>query len=306
MDNSRVKSGTPVARLQSFRCATIERVWRNSAIATTLLFASCTYSMQWPAGSGSSELLAPNARRVASNGPREPSAGVSKAGGADEAHSPTNARDATRALPPANASASAITQNSLPAAHGDEAACYADLADAGVEFERISHAGAAGVAWPIKLSGTVDGIRIYGAKANAPTNYLDCRLALALLAWAPLLKAEGVVGLQHYSMYRHDATVGQTTKISGHALGRAIDVAFFDLQDGRRLSVLDDWHNRARGAEPCEVESSTDAERTMRDLVCEATERGLFQMILTPHYNDAHGNHVHLESGAADEGAWIG
>jgi hypothetical protein len=29
--------------------------------------------------------------------------------------------------------------------------------------------------------------------------------------------------------------------------------------------------------------------------VCEAVERDLFQVVLTPHYDRAHQNHVHLE-----------
>ena len=33
----------------------------------------------------------------------------------------------------------------------------------------------------------------------------------------------------------------------------------------------------------------------MRSLVCDAAEQKLFQLVLTPHYNDAHANHIHLE-----------
>ena len=188
---------------------------------------------------------------------------------------------------------------------GQESECYAKLKAADVRFERVPATKAAGVEWPIKLTGPVDGVKIYGGRKNAPTNYLDCRLALALVEWAPLLKRQGVEGLQHYSMYRHESTVGSSTKSSGHSLGRAIDVAFFDLGDGTRLSVLDDWKNRRRGAAPCELRSSDDAEKLMRDLVCEASEHRIFHMILTPHYNDAHKNHLHLEVGDPRTDAWV-
>lgn len=190
-------------------------------------------------------------------------------------------------------------------AERDENACYAALKDAGVAFEHVPHARALGVEWPIKLLGPIDGVRVYGSKNDAPTSYLDCRLGLALIEWAPLLAREGVVGVQHYSMYRHDARVGKSTKTSGHALGRAIDVAYFDLEDGRRLSVLEDWKNRERGAPPCEVDSKNRSEALMRKLVCEATERKVFRMVLTPHYNAAHKNHLHLEIGEGDH-AWVG
>jgi hypothetical protein len=193
-----------------------------------------------------------------------------------------------------------------PAQREDATRCYDDLKQAGVRFEKVAQEDAVGIEWPIRLSGPVGGIRIYGAKKNAPTNNLDCRLALALVEWAPHLKRRGVVGLQHFSMYRHDAKIGRSSNVSGHALGRAIDIGYFDLSDGRRLSVLEDWKNRTRGVEPCEVSSKSSAERAMRELVCEASEMQLFQMVLTPHYNAAHANHVHLEIVATDDDSWVG
>jgi hypothetical protein len=183
--------------------------------------------------------------------------------------------------------------------------CHSQLEAAGVSFETVPEADAEGVAWPIKMSGPFQGIRVYGGKKNAATNYLDCRLALALVEWAPMLERAGVVGLQHFSMYRHDAKIGKTAKVSGHALGRAIDVGVFEMRDGRKLNVLNDWKNRARGVEPCDAASSNDAEKIMRDLICEATDREVFQMVLTPHYNEAHKNHIHLEIGPRS-GGWAG
>jgi hypothetical protein len=179
-----------------------------------------------------------------------------------------------------------------------EAACYADLEAAGVRFQRVPQERAPGVAWPIELAGPIGGVRVYGGAKDAPTNYLDCSLAMALVEWAPELEREGVIGLQHYSMYRRDARVGQSTKESGHALGRAIDVAYFDLRDGSRFSVLTDWKSRTRGVEPCSVRSSGPREKLMRELVCDALSHELFQTVLTPHYNAAHKNHLHLEVGA--------
>lgn len=33
----------------------------------------------------------------------------------------------------------------------------------------------------------------------------------------------------------------------------------------------------------------------MRSAVCAAVQRDLFQIVLTPHHDEAHANHVHLE-----------
>lgn len=211
----------------------------------------------------------------------------------------------TRSDAIADATHSAIAQP--PHAEVTEAACYAKLNDAGVGFQMVSKSDAPGVAWPIKLTSAVDGVLVHGGKQDAATNYLDCRLAVALLAWAPSLREEGVVGLEHYSAYRRDAVVAGTSSPSGHAIGSAIDIGRFEMRDGRKLSVLDDWTNRDRGADPCqEWPTDSDAARIMRKLVCDAYHAELFQSVITPHYNDAHKNHVHLEIAPKSEGAWIG
>jgi hypothetical protein len=246
--------------------------------------------MSWRAGASPAfdppNLLSrPRAAAVASN--------ASNASGAPAAR-------ASSARPPA-------ARAPQPRASADEAACYGDLSEQGVAFRRVAKGDAPGLAWPIQLTAALDGVLIHGGKKNAPTNYLDCRLARALLAWTPSLRAQGVVGLAHLSMYRRNAVVAGTSKQSGHALGRAIDVARFEMRDGRELSVLHDWTNRTRGADPCQAwPSDNDAARTMRKLVCAASELEVFQTVLTPHYNDAHNNHVHLELSGSGDDAWIG
>jgi hypothetical protein len=185
-------------------------------------------------------------------------------------------------------------------------ACDTALRDATVRYQSVPTAAASGIAWPLVLIGPVAGVTVHGTgKVDAETNYLDCRLAETLVRWAPMLRAKGVIGLEHYSMYRPEAVVGHSDKPSGHATGLAIDVAKFELSDGRVLSVLDDWTNRARDGDPCKTWPDAPAGKLMRELVCDAAARGLFQTIVTPHHNDAHGNHVHLEVALHDSALWI-
>jgi hypothetical protein len=102
-------------------------------------------------------------------------------------------------------------------------------------------------------------------------------------------------------MYRHDAVVAGGAKQSGHASGLALDVASIELRDGRKLRVLEDWQPRTRGADPCADYAQESANgRALRGIVCDAVERALFQTVITPHYNDAHANHVHMEIGPPD------
>lgn len=186
------------------------------------------------------------------------------------------------------------------------AACYQGLRDANVAFDEVTPARAGGIDYPIKLTGELGGIRIRGNGKQAPTAYLDCRLAEALLAWTPTLRAAGITAIDHYSMYRKNAKVAGTSKPSGHASGFAIDAARFHFADGTEVGVLDDWEDRTRGADPCSARPHESSHaRRVRDVVCEAAEKGIFQIVITPHYNEAHHNHVHLEIAEQPRAAWI-
>jgi hypothetical protein len=84
--------------------------------------------------------------------------------------------------------------------------------------------------------------------------------------------------------------------VSGHAKGLAIDLAVMELEDGRTIDVLEGWEARERGRAPCEGEfEEGDGSAKLRRVVCGAAREDLFQVVLTPHYDRAHGNHVHLE-----------
>lgn len=176
-----------------------------------------------------------------------------------------------------------------------QAQCYALLYEHGVNFEKLDTADAPQVEMPVRLLGPVGGVDIRGPQRD-PSSVLDCRLVLALIAWAPTLRIAGIRLLEHFSIYRAQAIVAGTAKLSGHAMGRAIDLARMRFDDGTTLSVLEDWTSRRRGMPPCaSYPRETEASRRWRSIVCEAARRNLFQVILTPHHDRAHANHVHLE-----------
>ena len=190
---------------------------------------------------------------------------------------------------------------------GAEGACHAALRRAGVAFQPVAKPKARGVQWPVVLDGTVAGIKVQGnRKKNAPTNYLDCRLARALIAWAPALRRAGVTGLQHYSMYRKGARIAGSGKVSSHARGMSIDVARLYYKDGSSFSILDDWGDRDKGEAPCTARPR-DSRRAqqVRALVCAASNKKIFQTVITPHYNAAHDNHLHLEIAPNKASTWI-
>lgn len=61
------------------------------------------------------------------------------------------------------------------------------LRTAGVSFVKLAKARAPHVLLPIRLTGAVARVEIRAAGKEA-MGYLDCRLALALMRWAPALK----------------------------------------------------------------------------------------------------------------------
>lgn len=75
-------------------------------------------------------------------------------------------------------------------------------------------------------------------------------------------------------------------RLSGHAIANAVDVGGFVLADGRRINVLGGWTS----PDP----AVADFLRTIRRAACRR-----FGTVLSPDYNAAHANHLHLE----DDGA---
>jgi hypothetical protein len=69
---------------------------------------------------------------------------------------------------------------------------------------------------------------------------------------------------------------------SAHATGEAIDVAGFVLADGRRISVQSAWHG------------GSEREREFLRVVQQSACRR-FDTVLSPDYNSAHHDHLHLE-----------
>ena len=74
-------------------------------------------------------------------------------------------------------------------------------------------------------------------------------------------------------------------KLSFHATGDAIDIASFELADGRRVGVLEDWDGKGPTGEP----GSAFLRRIWKS-AC-----GPFGTVLGPEADAAHKNHFHLD-----------
>jgi hypothetical protein len=194
----------------------------------------------------------------------------------------------------------AVGRSRLPSARAiadlNEGECRRLLRNASVRFDPLPHGTNGGVTSPVALHSPLLGVRFEPANGMAKNGVVDCRLAVALLAWAPILRDAGVQRVEHFSTYRPGARVATTGKTSGHAHALAIDAARFHMRDGRVIEVESDWDERERGGSPCPVRrDESESGRILRMVVCRAVERDLFQVVITPHHDAAHQNHVHLE-----------
>jgi len=119
--------------------------------------------------------------------------------------------------------------------------CLGMLRAHDVPFHRLERSEARGVGIPIRLDGPIAGITVRSRGHSELHEIVDCRLAVALLAWAPELHEAGVAEVHHYSTYRPGARVGGSGQRSGHANALAIDLAVLVMRDGSEREVLTAW-----------------------------------------------------------------
>lgn len=178
-------------------------------------------------------------------------------------------------------------------------ACTTMLAARGVTFEPVISTrdeSTSAIETAVRIPGPIGGV-VFGRRNDPEVDRVyDCRLALALSVWAESLVRRGVTQVDHYSVFRPGARVAGTNKESGHARALAIDSAWFHREDGSVLEVESAWTDRERGVDPCGAhENESEDQKFLRSVVCDAVSQGLFEVVLTPHHDRAHHNHVHLE-----------
>lgn len=120
---------------------------------------------------------------------------------------------------------------------------------------------------------------------------VTCPVASALQGWARFgvdraarqILGSPLVRIETMGSYSCRNVAG-TNRLSAHATANAVDVAAFRLADGRRIAIASDWN-----ASSPQVRAFL---RTVRDSACKR-----FGTVLTPDYNAAHRDHLHLEPG---------
>ncbi len=169
----------------------------------------------------------------------------------------------------------------------DAAHCRQVLRRTAMEFEALTDRVTG------ENCGFTDAVVIRGVPADVGEEFsLTCRTAVSLALWethvlqpaAHRYFGQNVSGIEHFGSYSCRNVYGRPAATrSRHATAEAWDVAGFVLADGRRIRVARDW----RGTD---AESAFLAE--VRDGACR-----FFDGVLSPDYNAAHADHLHLDRG---------
>lgn len=172
-------------------------------------------------------------------------------------------------------------------ASADPGLCRAVLAEGRVRFveepERVS--GACATRNTVRLQSPA-------APLSPAAPVMTCPEALAYAFWTrhavqPAARAEldePIAAVEHYGTYACRNLYGRATGMkSQHAFANALDVAAFRTASGRRVSVLHDFGDPGPKGRFL---------RRVRDEACP-----WFAAVLSPDYNDAHRDHLHLDRG---------
>ncbi|MFO7181749.1 MAG: extensin family protein [Pseudomonadota bacterium] len=183
------------------------------------------------------------------------------------------------------------------------AEAFAELDRRGVAYEHATPPRP-GVRAPIRLRGPLHGVHIHSSLprsewATTPYEILDARLALVLDDFCALLARHDIVEIVHFTMYRMPTEHSPDPEAPQirHPGGMAIDVGALRKRNGQWLSIGPQWPP-AIGARTCGPGARAMPSRSARELVsivCEAADLRLFHFMLTPHFDDAHADHLHLE-----------
>jgi hypothetical protein len=148
---------------------------------------------------------------------------------------------------------------------------------------------------PVLLTGPLHGVELELVPDVRSRPVLDCRLLLALDDLAVIAAARGIAIVRSNSIYRRGWARGP---VQGHLGGVAIDVTELVKQDGTVLNVRKDFAGRGIGSATCgeQAKPPEPGKATeLRAFVCALDQARIFNLLLSPHYDYRHRDHLHIE-----------
>ena len=182
----------------------------------------------------------------------------------------------------------AVLVAAAPAHAGKLGDCLAELDARHVAWK---HASRPGIAIAVQLTGTIGGIQL--TSEDQPL-VIDCSLAVSLDEAGKYMRALGIEKATFSSAYSRRNVRG-TNHPSKHSYGLAIDVHTFSGPDLGTLRVDRDYEQGLGDEINCVGEPLTQGGAALKILQCQLVRSGLFYLVLSPDYDDAHHDHFHLE-----------
>ena len=187
-----------------------------------------------------------------------------------------------------------IGMNGLRLIDMTEAQCFEFLDKNNIEYKRTAATGA--VKYPVQVLSPIAGIHYEHVARSKKYSVMDCRLVVAMVGIGPVLNEFGITDIYHMRAHSHGARVGGKGQTSGHHYALALDISRLVTADGKEMEIIKDWSDRRKNVDPClEGDDDSDKQTSLRNIICKISEQNIFHWILTPHYNKAHHDHLHIE-----------
>jgi hypothetical protein len=159
-----------------------------------------------------------------------------------------------------------------------------------------------GVDDPVTVTTPINGVpyRYTDNTTQRQQFFMDCELAVSLAKAAPYFRERGVLEVQDIGVYNYRCINNNGTPpdcpegMSQHAFAKAIDLAGFSLDTGDDWTVLDDFVINPDG-DTCTAVPEAGADAFLHELICTLKDAGVWNIVLTPNYNDSHRNHFHVD-----------
>ena len=185
----------------------------------------------------------------------------------------------------------------MPGAVTDLSSCHLDLAARGVSFEptirQVDHPSGEPsldclIEDPVWILSPLLGVELRNTSGAETERVLaGCPMAHALADTVEDVEPFGVNAVRHIGTY-NCRVISNTTTLSQHAFANAIDLYGFDFDDGSLWTLEDHWEHETSSP-------GTTAGAWLYDTAYRWNAQQIWNIILTPNYNEAHDNHFHVD-----------
>ncbi len=167
--------------------------------------------------------------------------------------------------------------------------CTAELDARHIRWKNASRPG---IAHGVEITSALGGVLL--TSSDQPL-IVDCSLAVSLDEAGHYLRALGIDKATFSSAYSRRNVRG-TNRPSKHSFGLAIDVHTFVSAELGTLRIDRDYEQGLGDEVDCVGAPLSQGGAVLKVLQCQLVRSGLFHLVLSPDFDDAHHDHFHLEA----------